>query len=58
LVGKTYKKTEKVECERCGEHQAMHFGDGDLCCWCHIAGGGTPADWHTKCKELKYVKKR
>jgi hypothetical protein len=38
--------THNDGCDRCGKHQAMHYGKEDLCCWCHIAGGGTPADWH------------
>lgn len=43
-------------CDECGIHQAMHFGDRDLCCWCHIKTGGLPADWHTVCMS-EYRKK-
>lgn len=37
-------------CERCGQHQAMHFGTNKrLCCWCYIGEGNPPAEWHTVC---------
>jgi len=39
----------KDACDECGIHQAMHTGERDLCCKCHIKNGGIPADWHTNC---------
>ena len=38
-------------CDECGIHQAMHTGERDLCCKCHIKNGGIPADWHTNCMQ-------
>lgn len=41
-------------CTRCGQHDARHLiyrtsQRENLCCFCHVAEGGTPADWHPDC---------
>jgi hypothetical protein len=45
-------------CDNCGEHQAMHHGEKDLCCKCYVEAGNPPADWHRVCMETYNILKR
>jgi hypothetical protein len=43
-------------CTKCGINKASHHifmagGESNLCCKCHIAEGGVPADWHKECMD-------
>ena len=49
----------KDKCCRCNTNKACHnYLDPNsergerLCCKCHIARGGTPADWHPDCMQV------
>ena len=43
-------------CDRCGKPAGhVTYQDGEethLCCDCHMADGGLPADWHARCMEI------
>lgn len=45
-----------MKCTTCNERHAMHtirFSQVtlELCCWCYVARGEAPADWHQACRE-------
>lgn len=48
------REQKKYRCTTCGKHESMHdIGVGQkerhLCCYCYIAEGNLPADWHSMC---------
>jgi hypothetical protein len=69
-IGDKIMEVEKETCTLCGEAPAMHIHiipggeEANLCCRCHIAKGGIPADWHKQCmlaerdRERKKLAKR
>jgi len=37
-------------CSRCNQRLARHSVNGEqLCCYCYVAAGRQPADWHPEC---------
>ena len=37
-------------CAQCSQRLARHFVNGKrLCCYCYVAAGQQPADWHPEC---------
>jgi len=37
-------------CAQCSKRLARHSADGKrLCCYCYVAAGNEPADWHPEC---------